>query len=200
MGWLIALGVLILLAIVPVGVSAYYDASGARVLAVAGPVRLQLFPARKQKPEKKQKTEKPVKKAATKEAAKPKKGGNVQDFLPLIDTVLDFVGAFGRKIRITQLKLKLILAADDPADLAGNYGKAWAALGNLIPLLERAFVIKNRDLEVECDFQAEKTSVVFHAELSVTVGRILALLIWHGVPVVKELMKVFKIRKGGAKA
>ena len=132
--------------------------------------------------------------------AKSKKGGSLKEFLPLVDYVLDFLSAFKRKLSITRLEMKLVMAGEDPADLAVNYGKAWAALGNLMPLLERAFVIKKRDLEVECDFLAEKTLIAARADISITLGRILSLLLVQGIPVLRELLKIMNKRKGGAKA
>ena len=66
-----------------------------------------------------------------------KKGGPVTDFLPLVQTALDLLNAFRKKLRINHLYLKLIMASDDPCDLVVNYGKANAAMGNLLPLLER---------------------------------------------------------------
>ena len=47
MGWLIALGVLFLLAVLPLGVSAIYDSEGPRVSVLAGPVRIPVLPAKK---------------------------------------------------------------------------------------------------------------------------------------------------------
>ena len=82
------------------------------------------------------------------EKAEKKKGGKVTDFLPLVKVALDFLGDFRRKLRIKHLELQLCMAGDDPCDLALNYGKAWAAVGNLIPQLERFFVIKKRDFSV----------------------------------------------------
>ena len=201
MGWLIALGVLTLIAVLPIGVSALYDADGPRVYATVGMVRFLLYPM--QKKEKKPKTvQKKETKTSVASQKKPsvKSGGSISDFLPLVDVVLDFVSAFGRKIRITHLHMKLILAGDDPADLAQNYGKAWVALGNLFPLLENAFVIKKRDMEVECDFLADKTTITVRADLSITVGRVVMLGLAQGIPVLRELLKIMKTRKGGAKA
>ena len=57
MGWLIALGVLILLACLPLGVSGAYGEAGAQLQLILGPVRLQLYPG-KGKKEKKEKTPK----------------------------------------------------------------------------------------------------------------------------------------------
>lgn len=202
MGWLIALGVLILIAMIPIGISAFYDAEGPRAIVYVGPVRVSAFPAKRKEKQKKEK--KPKKKAtgksSVKKTEKKKKGGEIQDFLPLIDMVLDFLAAFGRKLRVNNLRLKLILAGADPSDLAVNYGKGWAALGNLMPLLESAFIIKKRDLEVECDFLADGTTVIAQIDLSITIGRVLALLTVRGVPIIRELLRLMKIIKGGAKA
>ena len=209
MGWLIALGVLTLIAILPIGVSALYDEEGPRVSVIAGPLRILVFPLKKkekkEKPKKKEnKKEKKDKKATKKITPKPKekkkKGGSIDDFLPVVDVVLDFVAAFGRRLRINHLYLKLILAGGDPSDLALNYGRGWAALGNLLPLLERAFVIKKRDLEVECDFLADKTAVIARLDLTITIGRIFSLLIIRGIPIVREILILMKKLKGGAKA
>ena len=204
MGWLIALGILILIAIIPIGVSAFYDEDGPRAYIIAGFIRIPVFPIKK-----KEKKEKP-KKAQSPKAAKPatqkqetqkkKMGGSLHDFLPVVDVVLDFILAFGRKLRVNRLELKLILAGSDPSDLAVNYGRGWAALGNLMPLLEKAFVIQKRDLEVECDFLADKTTIIARLDLTITIGRIFSLLIVRGVPIVRELLKLMKILKGGAKA
>ena len=120
--------------------------------------------------------------------------------MPIVDLILDFLAAFGRKLRVNRLELKLILAGSDPSDLAVNYGRGWAALGNLMPLLEKAFVIQKRDLEVECDFLADKTTIIARLDLTITIGRIFSLLIVRGVPIVRELLKLMKILKGGAKA
>ena len=47
MGWWIALGVLTLIAILPIGVSAHYDGDGPRVFLLTGPVRIQVYPQKK---------------------------------------------------------------------------------------------------------------------------------------------------------
>lgn len=199
MGWLIALGILVLLMLLPLGVTARYGESGALVKAIAGPVRIRLYPRKKK--EKKPKPEKPAEKSKEKTASQAKesteKGGSWQDFLPLVRTALDFLGDFRRKLRVERLELKLILAGDDPADLAQNYGRSWAALGSLFPLLERAFVIKKRDVEVECDFVAEETRVAARLDLTITLGRLLVLIVRYGIRALRQYLKIQKQRKGG---
>ena len=201
MGWLIALAVVILLAILPLGVSAIYDAGGPLVRLIVGPVRIQVYPSVKKGGGKEKKPKKAKKETAAKPAAaksKPKSGGSITDFLPLVRVVLDFLEDFRRKLRVNRLELKIILGGGDPCDLAVNYGKAWAAMGNLIPQLERAFVIKKRDMEVECDFTASSTTVLARLDLTITLGRILTMGVRHAIHGLREFMKINKLRKGGA--
>lgn len=205
MGWLIALGVLVLIAIIPAGASIFYDEDGFRAFMIAGPFRIPVFPVKKK--EKKEKPKKEVKKktgksspAKAKPKEKKKKGGSLLDFLPVLDKILDFLSAFRRKLRVPHLELKLILGGGDPSDVAYNYGRGWVVLGNLMPLLDSVLYIKKRDLEVECDFLAEKTTVVARFDISITIGRLLSLVIVQGVPVLYKLLKVLNKRKGGAKA
>ena len=202
MGWLIALGVLTLLAILPLGVRIRYDSSGFFAGVIAGPLGLTLFPRRKKKKKPKQKPDAPKAVAEKKKTAasqeKPKQGGSLTDFLPLVRLALDFLGDFRRKLRINRLEMKLILAGDDPCDLAVNYGRAWSALGNLMPQLERLFVIRKRDLQVECDFTADHTTIFACLELTITLGRLISLGVGYGIRAVRELMIIQKKRKGGA--
>lgn len=213
MGWLIALGVVTVLAFLPLGVRASYGADGPLVRILLGPVRYTVF-LRPKKKEKEKKQDAPAEKAEAQkaesslpqppqppkeEAPKPEqKGGSVTDFFPLVKVALDFLGDFRRKLRLNNLELKLILAGGDPCDLAVNYGRAWAALGNLIPQLERLFIIKKRDMEVECDFTASETRVLARVDMTITLGRLLALAIRYGFRAGKEFLTIQKKRKGGA--
>lgn len=214
MGWLIALGILICLAVLPLGVRARYDCGGPLVRVILGPVKLTVFPRpKKQKKEKTSKTtgdqmepdtaekslpQPPKPPAPEKEGTQQKKGGSLLDFLPLVRVALDFLGDFRRKLRIDNLYLRWILASSDPCDLAVNYGRAWAALGNLMPQLERLFKIKKRDVEVECDFTASEPTVIARVDLTITLGRLLTLAAVYGARALKEFLKLKKKRKGGA--
>ena len=208
MGWYIALGILVLLAILPLGVSVKYDAAGALAKLIAGPVRVTLFPRpkKKKKEDKKEKLspKEPAAKQTSQTPAEPKaqtekeKGGSITDFLPLVKVVLNFLGDFRRKLRVNRLELKLILAGDDPCDLAVNYGRAWAAVGNLMPQLERAFQIRKRDVQVECDFTEADTKVIVRLDLTITLGRLLTLAVVYAVRALREYLKIMNKRKGGA--
>lgn len=203
MGWLIAAGVLVLLAVLPVGVSAIYNAYGPLVRLLIGPVKITVYPSKgekKEKPKKeKPKAESKKQKPSTETKAKETKGGSFTDFLPLIKLLLDFLGTFRRKLRVNRLEMKLIMASDDPCDLAVNYGKAWASVGNLMPHLERLFVIKKRDVEVECDFTTEKTLIFARLDITITIGRMLSISVVHGIRILRQYLQIMKLRKGGAK-
>ena len=60
--------------------------------------------------------------------------------------MLDLLADFKGKLRVDILELDLVLAGGDPCDLGIKYGKAWAAVGNLLPQLERVFVIRKRNI------------------------------------------------------
>ena len=169
---------------------------------IIGPIKILLFPGKKKDKKEKKEKKKPQKanKASAGKKKEKKKGGSIQAFLPLVEKALDFLGAFRRKLRVKRLEMKMILAGSDPADLAENYGKAWTVLGNMMPLLENVFVIKKRDLEVECDFLADSTRISARIDISITIGRVISLLVVQGIPVLREFLKLMNKRKGGAKA
>lgn len=212
MGWLIALGILLAIEMIPVGLRVRYNDAGMRLWVLAGPVRINLYPRpQKEKKEKQenapQKDKKPTtgkkaseqKEAKTDPAAAPEKGGRLTDFLPLAQMALEFLGDFRRKLRLDNLYFRLILAGEDPYQVAVSYGRCWAAVGNLLPQLDRLFVIQKRDIEVECDFTASETLVIFHLDLTITIGRLLTTAGKFSVRVLKEYLKIRKKRKGGAK-
>ena len=202
MGWVIFAGVLLLLAILPLGVWIRYDEAGPLVRVVAGPLKITVFPVRKKKAAapKKEKAPKPEppQKQKEQQPAKKAKGGSLMDFLPLVKVALDLLGDFRRMLRVNVLYLRLILAASDPCDLAVNYGRAWAAVGNLLPQLERFLVIKKRDVAVECDFTASQTLVTAQLRITITLGRLVTLAAVYGFRGLKEFLKLKKKRKGGA--
>lgn len=213
MGWLVALGILVILAALPLGVSVRYDEDGIMANALAGQIKIRLYPRRKRskKPENKpreaqKEAEKKAETAQPKQPSKPesdtrpkeKKGGSLTDFLPLIKVGLNFLGDFRRRLRVNRLEARVILSGDDPCDLAVNYGRIWAAIGNLMPRLERFLVIKKRDIDVQCDFTAEETLVTARLDVTITLGRLLGLAVVYGVRALKEFINLKKKRKGGA--
>ena len=212
MGWGIFFVCLLVLAWIPLGIRVSYNEAGFEARVIAGPVKITLFPRkkRKKKPKTTDSSEKTTEETtkAPSEKKRPKtettekdepgmqSGGSLERFVPWIRLGLDFLGALRRKIRLDNLYLHVILAGDDPCDLAVNYGRAWAAVGDLLPKLERIFVIRKRDIQVGCDFAAEKITVAARGDMTITLGRTLCLGVIYGIRALKIILK----RKGGAAA
>lgn len=211
MGWLVTFGILFLLAVLPLGVRVNYDDHGPLVKVILGPIKFTVYPLpkkeKKKKPEKKQETKeekqeetlpKPPQPPKQEKPKEKKQGGSLTDFIPFVKLIFRFLGDFRRKLRLDNLYLRLILASSDPCDLAVNYGKTWAAVGNLLPALEKWFVIKKRDVEVECDFTASETLVIARIDVTITLGRLLSLIAVYAVRALKEYLNFRNKRKGGA--
>lgn len=211
MGWGIFFACLVVLALLPLGIRGSYDQTGFTVRVIAGPVKITLFPRKKRKKKLKttdsseKTTEETTKSPSEKKRPKTEKdepgmqsGGSLERFEPWIRLGLDFLGALRRKIRLDNLYLHVVLAGDDPCDLAVNYGRAWAAVGDLLPKLERIFVIRKRDIQVGCDFAAEKITVAARGDMTMTLGRTLCLGTIYGIRALKIFLTMK--REGGAAA
>ena len=210
MGWLITLTILFLLAILPLGASVIYDEEGPLVRVIAGPVKIKVFPLKKKpqkdKPKKEAKPKKQKKAknapadaaAPAKKSPKQKRGGSILDFLPLVNVALDLLNDLRLKLRVDHLKLHLTMAADDPCDLAVNYGRMNASMAGLIAQLERFLVIKKRDVHIDCDFTASETVILARLDLTITLGRILYIAVYHGVRALTTFLKIKKQQEGGA--
>lgn len=213
---LIVLLVLAALALLPVGARVRYDEDGVSLKLAVGPMRIGILPkkkktAKQQEKEARKKKEKAAKKQAEKaekakksaEEKKPaaqtpapeKKGGSVLDFLPLLEPVAGFLGAFRRRLLLRRLVLKVTFAGGDPCELALHYGQAWAAVGNLMPHLERWFRIRKREINVQCDFTGGSTAILADLYVTITVGWVLGLGVHYGLRALKAFLQVKKKRK-----
>lgn len=188
-GLLISLAFAALLACMPVGIRLLYNQQGGFVWLRLGFLTIPLYPRSKQ-------TTKNKKKATTgQKTSEEKAGGSLKDFFPIVEIVLDFLSDFRRKLWVQNLELKLILAGDDPCDLALHYGNAWGVVGSLFPLLEQYVRIKNRNLQVECDFTATDTLVKAQAEILLSFGTFLWISLRHGLRGLKEYLHIMKKTK-----
>lgn len=199
-GWVIALGVLTLLWVLPLGVSAVYDRKGGRVWVVIGPVKIPLFPRafRKkegtQTPSPSRKNSKPSPKP---ESRQTRSGGSVAQFRPWLDFGRELLGDLRRKLRVNRMELELSLAGDDPCDLAVNYGRANAALTVLVEQLERWFVIRRKHIQVNCDFAGEETVIYARLDLTLSLGRLIGLVVRYGIRGLNVYQSMEKKGKGG---
>lgn len=188
------LGILLLLLCLPAGVHLRYSAAGMALKLVYGPIRLQLLPSKGKKKKKKEK--KPKEKPAPKEpepvknaTEAPKKGGNLKDLMEYVPIGLDLLNAIRRRLLMRKLVLLVNLAGNDPCDLALLYGKANAGVAGALPLLERCFRIRHRDVQVFCDFTADSTEVYAELEIVACPARLLAVLLRYGWKLLRTYLK-----------
>lgn len=220
-GWLIFLGIIAATAIMPVGASVRYDETGPEAKLIIGPLKILLFPRlkkekkinvnqadkskKKTSAESSQPTQEPIPDGPPEGAPvnpnpkpKEKKGGSLTDFLPLVDVAIDMLNGLKNRLRVNYLQLRLIMAGNDPADLAINYGRAQAAGAALLAQLDRFLVIKKQDVDIQCDFAADEMKVLARLDLTITVGRAISLVTVYGVRALITFLKIKKQREGGA--
>jgi hypothetical protein len=195
---LIVIGLLVLLCLLPVGARVVYDHAGAKVHLLIGPFSTCLYPRAAKEPKKKKESKK---KKPTKETKKPKEkepiGGKLPLFRQLLSLGLEALGCLRRKLILKNLTVYLTVGGqgEDPAGSAVTYGRAWAAVGALIPVLENTFQIRQRDIRVNIDFTSSETVIYADGSILLRVGDILWIAVFYGIRGLKLFLKHKK--KGG---
>ena len=177
---LIILVILLLIALIPLGVSFTYSERGTLLSAHIWLLRIKILPREKKLPgeektkkEKKKREKKPRKPENEDKKPPEKKGGSVGSLMKLIPPILDTLGRLRRKLTINNLTLIYTVGADDPYDGAMKYGRAWTGIGAATPLLENTFRIKNRDIEALISYEDERDSIFLDARLTLRVWEII---------------------------
>lgn len=199
MVWVIIIAALILVGFLPVGILAKYDDGGSALKLSIGPLLFSVSSSsRRKKSNPKNKRSTDNNESVSAESDEKRSKGSLSDFIAVSKFVFEILSDFRRKLRINDLQLQLVLAGDDPCDLSVHYGQTWAALGSLIPQVERLFVIKNRNIEVQCDYLSDTTRVRARIHITITVARLLFMICYHGVRGLRKYYKLLKQIKGGA--
>ena len=188
MGWRIFLcAVLVLLAVLvfaiflPVGVRVRYQQGVLKLWYTLGPFRLLWYPENPE--EKKEKGSKLNIRTILNEPIKAnRKYDNVLgDFWAELKTTLGLFWHLRPKLRIKRFVLNLTLGGKDPSSAALQYGAAWAGIGSLFPLLEEAFILKKRKLNVDCDFSSSTTTLEVKLDLTIGLGRLILCLVRYSM-------------------
>ncbi|MBO5050466.1 MAG: DUF2953 domain-containing protein [Oscillospiraceae bacterium] len=188
MWWLIVLGILLFLAFIPVLVRFSYDETGYRFSLLWGIIPIKRLPGKKRENHKKKSKEK---------TSSETSGGKLSELIPIIKIGCGFLNALRKKMKL-KLWLHLVMAGDDPCDLAVNYGRTWAAAGSLIPLLEESFIIQKREIQIDCDFGAEETLVKAKLRAHIATWRLIGIAAKYGFRLLKHYMKSMKSKESGA--
>ncbi len=151
--------------------------------------------AQKKALKKQRKLEKNPKPPEPEKPLKEKVGGAVDLVLSFLPIVVQALGALKRKIRINPLEIHLVASCPDAADTAVLYGKSYGAIGTILPLFEENFDVRNREITIDMDFLAGKTTIFIRAGLSFKVGQLLYIALRYGL----AALKVFLQKKKQAK-
>ena len=181
---LLVLAVLDFIGCILVGVDAGFDGE-LRLSLKIGFIRVRILPSKPKKPKKQKKKQPAAKKPAQKPAAAPKKplfSGDPKELRALLQLGVQTLGDLRRKLRVEVLTLFVYFGGgDDPAKNASAYGRAWAVIGSITPLLDQLFVIQKRRIEPRFAPQEDKLRVEGRIVLTITIGRALALGIRAGL-------------------
>ena len=181
---LLVLAVLDFIGCILVGVDVGFDGE-VRLAIKIGFLRVRILPSKPKKPKKQKKKQPAAKKPAQKPAAAPKKplfSGDPKELRALLQLGVQTLGDLRRKLRVEVLTLFVYFGGgDDPAKNAIAYGRAWAVIGSITPLLDQLFVIQKRRIEPRFAPQEDKLRVEGRIVLTITIGRALALGIRAGL-------------------
>ena len=181
---LLVLAVLDFIGCILVGVDVGFDGE-VRLSLKIGIIRVRILPSKPKKPKKQKKKQPAAKKPAQKPAAAPKKplfSGDPKELRALLQLGVQTLGDLRRKLRVEVLTLFVYFGGgDDPAKNAIAYGRAWAVIGSITPLLDQLFVIQKRRIEPRFAPQEDKLRVEGRIVLTITIGRALALGIRAGL-------------------
>jgi len=192
-GLLIIFLLLVLIGLTKVGARVIYDGE-LQLHLVAGPFRISLLKKGKEKKEKKEKQEATGKKRSkkTQDAAtmsqsvdpaegktKKKKKQKNPWVSALLAHWMDLLSLVGRVLRmpvVDEFLLRVSFCGKDPADTALNYGRACAAAGALLPVIENSARIHDPNVEIVYQEESDEMQIFVRAALTVQIYQIFALV------------------------
>jgi hypothetical protein len=166
---------LVVILILPVGASFEYGGDDIFLSAKAGPFRFRLLPAKEKPAPKREKKPREKKVKPERKKFRPDK-----DFiLSLLKAVLRALGRFRRRLSVDRLVLRYTAASGDPFETAMQFGYVSAAAGTVLPLVDAALKIREKEIDINVDFDAAypKAYVFITATLMIWEWLYIALLL-----------------------
>lgn len=210
--------ILCLVGTIKLSVRAAYCQSPLLIVGI-GPFKLILADGEKQEKPKEEPPAKPSGKKKTKKKKKkekkPKKPSKVKEQPPLTSVITSFrdllvglVRSFKRHLKIEELRLRVLVASEDAAKTAMEYGAVCALVEPVYLLAAQAHRVKKDRVYVgvECDFLADKPEVDAEFCLSIRIWRLywIALCstrtLLHALSLLKAYTTASKARKEEKKA
>lgn len=192
LGVVVLLGVLLLaLLCMRAGVELVGVSGEVTLDAIYGPLRIPLWPRpRHLKRKEKKKQAEPEKK--TEEAPPKGKFSLAKSGLPfgkIADVALDFLGDLTGSLRISKLRVRLIIATGDAAKTGILFGQTAALCGILVPFLENTFDLRDIHVRADPDFDKEKTEWAAELVCSIRPVTLIKIAFRHR----KDLLELYKI-------
>ncbi len=195
----IVLGVLLLIALLRVGVSAEYGEDGLTARAYVGPVPITLYSSQPRKP-KKEKPKKKKKAKKEKEAEEPaaEKPGKLAELKKMLPAIKKALSRLRRRLLVNELTVYFIAAGSvDPAKAAMSFGYASIGYGVIEPILDKAFKIRKRDLRTAVNFVADEPYIYVKIRLSLAVWEVLTIAAALSGLLLSSMKRSTSTRKAG---
>ena len=188
---LIILLVLLLLLSLPVGVSGGYDFGELLLALKIGPVRLQLLPRKLKKPKKAKQEKHGSEKKKKKEKASrlPIPALSFQMITDYVRLGVRTLRRLRHRLRISDLRIWYLAAAEDPSDAALAYGRAHAAVAELLAILHAAFDVRDQDVRLRVDFTETKNQFSVSGTVTIRIGQLLTVAIAALIDFLKILLR-----------
>ena len=106
----------------------------------------------------------------------------------LIDLALRLLSELTDTLRISRLRVRVLIGTDDAAKTGILLGEAAAITGMIVPFLENTFEMKDYHVDVDADFEADHTEWAFTVFCSLRPLRLLLAALRHG----RELFGLYK--------
>lgn len=160
---MIALGILILILLLPVGVDGSSDFKGYELKLTLGPFRIKI-------PESDMKL-------------------TFDDIMLLLKIILDDLKRFREHLVVELVRFRWTAASDDPYNAVVQYGRVNSVLGMLSVPLHRFLFVRNEDVRTEIDFSAARPHGEIQLVLTMQIWELLMVGICTKFPGTKWYLK-----------
>lgn len=195
----IVLLILTVLLLTPQGIDGGYNGKTLVLGIRVGFLNIRLFPKKDNHAEPKisKKRKKPRPSRKDSKEKKPKKPLGKQELIALAKMALKALGRFRKKLRVDYLRIRYTFASDDPFNTAMGFGAASAVLSSVIPLVDSAFDIGERDIGTSFDFLSDEPVFDFWLTTTIQVWEIFYIAIATGIDYLRFKLKQKRdVRKG----
>ena len=197
---IIVLLVMTVLLLTPLGIDGGYNGKSLILGIRVGLFNIRVLPRKKKLtkpkiPKKKKMPKKPEESSDT--GKKAKKPFDIKTLKSLIKPALKALGRFRKKLRLNYIRIHYTFASDDPYKTAMGFGMSSAALGSILPLVENAFDIGERDIGTSFDFLSDKPVFDCWITTTIQVWEILYIAIAFGIDYLKLKLKQRKDDREG---